>query len=178
MSVYLDTRGNNPLAVACCARCGEKFPWPELKPDPNAPGLYCCPADLDQLDPYRLPARSADQISLAWARPDRSLDANPPTAIYANQINGISNELPNVPWAAITFFTKGQLSTPINPNDTNNQLRPSQWASANDKPLPIYQFLALNGGITGATAPNWPTNAGVEIVDGAVTWLCVGILLM
>lgn len=39
-------------------------------PDPNAPGLMVCQADLDDFDPYRLPPREPDDITLPFVRPD------------------------------------------------------------------------------------------------------------
>lgn len=45
----------------------------DLQPDPNYPGLYVCQDDLDQLDPYRLPARETENITMEWCRPDISL---------------------------------------------------------------------------------------------------------
>ncbi len=78
MPRYLDTRGNSTIAIAICARCSVKYPWTSLKPDPNSPGLMCCPDGCrDQLDPWRLPPRPADRISLEWARPDVPLSPGP-----------------------------------------------------------------------------------------------------
>ena len=77
MSIWLDTRGKSVLSIALCARCSRKFSWTELMPDPNFPGLMVCKDDLDQLDPYTLPARQADKIDLPWARPDISIATNP-----------------------------------------------------------------------------------------------------
>jgi len=78
MPRYLDTRGNSTIAIAICARCSVKYPWTALRPDPNSPGLMCCPDGCrDQLDPWRLPPRPADRISLEWARPDVSLSPGP-----------------------------------------------------------------------------------------------------
>ncbi len=77
MSVYLDTRGHAVLSIAICDRCSRKFPWDELMPDPNFPGLRVCRDDLDQLDPYRLPARQTEIITLPWARPDVPIATDP-----------------------------------------------------------------------------------------------------
>lgn len=74
MSVFLDTRGRSTLAVAICGRCSRKFPYDELMPDPNYPGLRVCRADLDQFDPYRLPARQTENITLRFPRPDTPLE--------------------------------------------------------------------------------------------------------
>jgi len=77
MPVFLDTSGNSVLSVALCARCSRKFPSGELRSDPNAPGLMCCPEDIDQYDPWRLAARAPDNIALRFARPDTDLDPAP-----------------------------------------------------------------------------------------------------
>jgi hypothetical protein len=70
---YLDTRGKQWLAVGLCDRCKRKFPLEELWSDRNNPALKVCKDDLDDYDPYRLPARSGEQIALRHARPDEAL---------------------------------------------------------------------------------------------------------
>lgn len=80
MSVYLDTRGNSVLSVAVCDRCRKKFAYTELYPDPNFPGMRVCKDDLDQFDPWRLPARQTENIALRFPRPDTDI------ALKANQI--------------------------------------------------------------------------------------------
>jgi hypothetical protein len=57
MPLYLDTRGRSTLGIGLCARCSRKFSLDDLHSDPNFPGLMVCVADLDDFDPYRLPAR-------------------------------------------------------------------------------------------------------------------------
>ena len=74
MAVFLDTTGNATLAIGICGRCSRKFPLDELMPDPNYPGLRVCAADLDDYDPYRLPARQTENISVRFPRPDTPLD--------------------------------------------------------------------------------------------------------
>lgn len=74
MSVFLDTRGKATLAIAICGRCSRKFPYDDLMPDPNYPGLRVCKDDLDEYDPYRLPARQTEDITLRFPRPDTPLD--------------------------------------------------------------------------------------------------------
>lgn len=78
MPKFLDTRGNPTLGIGICARCSIKFPLHKLKPDPNSPGLMVCEKDLDQFDPWRLPARPPDQIVLPFTRPDTPLDTPDP----------------------------------------------------------------------------------------------------
>lgn len=73
MPVFLDTRGRSTLAIGICDRCSRKFSLDELRPDPNFPGLRVCRDDADQFDPYRLPARQTETISLRHPRPDTPL---------------------------------------------------------------------------------------------------------
>lgn len=77
MTLYLDTRGQATYGIGICARCQKKFPLAELGPDPNAEGLMVCTMDRDVLDPYRLPARSAENITLPFNRPDVPLYEDP-----------------------------------------------------------------------------------------------------
>lgn len=77
MPIFLDTRGRTSLGIAVCARCGIKMPRDELRRDPNYPGLMVCADDCDDLDPYRLPARETDDITMEWTRPDFSLSPGP-----------------------------------------------------------------------------------------------------
>jgi hypothetical protein len=49
----------------------------ELFSDPNSPGLRVCREDLDNLDPYRLPPRQPDNITLPFVRPDLPLTTDP-----------------------------------------------------------------------------------------------------
>lgn len=77
MSIYLDTRGKSSLAIAICDRCKRKFSITELMIDPNAPGLRVCREDVDDLDPYRLPQRQPDRITLQFTRPDAPLSSDP-----------------------------------------------------------------------------------------------------
>jgi hypothetical protein len=77
MSIYLDTRGRAFIGIAICDRCKRKFPIDELMSDPNSPGLRVCRDDVDQLDPYRLPARQTENITLPFVRPDAPLVSDP-----------------------------------------------------------------------------------------------------
>jgi hypothetical protein len=77
MSIYLDTRGKSNLGIGICDRCSRKMSLTELMSDPNSPGLRVCKQDLDQLDPYRLPARQPDTITLPFVRPDTPIGTDP-----------------------------------------------------------------------------------------------------
>lgn len=73
MSIYLDPTGRTTFGIGICARCSKKFFLDQLYSDPNAPGLMVCKDDLDDFDPYRLPARQAENITLPFTRPDAPL---------------------------------------------------------------------------------------------------------
>lgn len=165
MPLFLDTSGQSSLGIGICARCKRKFSLTELRADGNSPGLRVCSEDYDSLDPWRLPPKPADQITLQYPRPDSPLFPFAPIPAYTNQIDGISQILPTTTWAHVTAYQKGASVTPRDVNDP-----------AVD--LPQYQFVALNTATSGLNAPAWPTNAGVQVIDGGVTWLCVGIALL
>jgi len=73
MPIYIDTRGNSVLSVAICDRCNRKMAYVDLMPDPNFPGMRVCKEDLDQFDPWRLPAIQPENITLRHPRPDVSV---------------------------------------------------------------------------------------------------------
>lgn len=70
MPLFYDPRGKATFGIALCGRCSLTFSLDDLYPDPNSPGLMVCIKDLDQLDPYRLPARQTEQVNLPFYRPD------------------------------------------------------------------------------------------------------------
>ena len=77
MPVYIDTRGHSVLSVAICDRCSRKFAYVDLMPDPNFPGMRVCKEDLDNFDPWRLPALQTENIALRFPRPDVSVATGP-----------------------------------------------------------------------------------------------------
>ena len=71
MPVWLDTLGNNVLSIAICDRCKMKRAYSDIRPDGNIPAIRVCSNGCsDQFDPYRLPARQPEKISLRFPRPD------------------------------------------------------------------------------------------------------------
>lgn len=74
MSIFLDPTGRSTYGIGLCGRCSVKMSIEELYPDPNSPGLMVCKNDLDELDPYRLPARQTETITLKFTRPDVPLE--------------------------------------------------------------------------------------------------------
>ncbi len=165
MSIFLDTRGKPSLGIGICARCSRKVPLSDLYEDGNSPGLRVCLEDRDPLDRWRLPPPPPDRIALDHARPDTTLYPFAPIPVYANKIAGISQIQPTLTWTHITPYQAGASITPLNVNDP----------AVN---LPQYQFLAVTAGTSGLQPPKWPTQAGVQVIDGGVTWLCVGIALL
>ena len=50
-----------------------KVNYVDLRPDGNSPGLRVCSKCRDVKDPYKLPARKTENISLRYPRPDEEL---------------------------------------------------------------------------------------------------------
>ena len=99
MPRFLDTHGNTVLSIAICGRCSMKRAYVRLSSDPNYPGLMVCDEGCkDQYDPYRLPARQTERITLRWPRPDTPLTVTD-DALITNPYNTsiISPEQANVP---------------------------------------------------------------------------------
>lgn len=77
MPIFLNTRGQTSLGIGICDRCRRKFPIGKLQPDRNTPGLLVCEEDNDVFDPWRLPARQSEDITLPYYRPDVPLGILP-----------------------------------------------------------------------------------------------------
>jgi hypothetical protein len=78
MPRFLNTEGNAVIAIFICDRCKMKRAIIEAMPDPNFPGLKVCQQGCaDQKDPYRLPARKTERITLQYPRPDVSVATDP-----------------------------------------------------------------------------------------------------
>lgn len=75
MSLYLDTRGLVTAAVGVCDRCKRKYPLAYQQSDGQTPALKVCSRECADLnDPYRLPARQTENITLQYPRPDEILE--------------------------------------------------------------------------------------------------------
>ena len=83
MPKFLPPRRGATLAIAICDRCQRKVYHDDLRPDGNSPGLRVCVACWDVKDPWRLPARRPDRITLRHPRPYAAppLDPVPPLLI-------------------------------------------------------------------------------------------------
>jgi hypothetical protein len=166
MPKFIDTRGRTKIAIAICGRCSQKFPYDELEEDPNIPGLFVCKDDKDQFDPWRLPARQTEDISLDHPRPDVGIADLGPTPLYGtNQLNPIVNNVsavggapitqlrPARVWQPRTFYRKGDTIVPQDPNSENTTL-PQPW------------IVVLEDGWSGDDPPEWPRATGVYFTAG------------
>lgn len=78
MPKFLDTLGYSDIAIAVCDRCKMKRAHSVMRPDPNFPGLQVCDQGCaDDFDPYRLPARKTERITIRFPRPDVSVAVDP-----------------------------------------------------------------------------------------------------
>jgi len=73
-SLYLPVSTKGSCAIGICDRCHFKVPYDTLQPDGNSPGLRVCPDCSDVKDPWRLPARKTENITLRYPRPDENLE--------------------------------------------------------------------------------------------------------
>lgn len=60
-------------SIAICDRCCMQYPYQELQPDGNQPGLQVCRTCRDPKDPWRLSPEKPDNICLKYPRPDTPL---------------------------------------------------------------------------------------------------------
>ena len=72
MSLYLPINAGGSVAIAICPRCQQKIQYSDLQKDPNNQNYYCKEC-VDIYDPYRLPARLAEEIGLQHPRSDVKL---------------------------------------------------------------------------------------------------------
>lgn len=90
MPRFIDTLGNSSLAIFICGRCKFKRAIDEAMPDPNFPGLIVCQQGCaDVKDPYRLPARKTERITLRYPRPDDIMEG-PPDVIVTGDYGGMT----------------------------------------------------------------------------------------
>lgn len=74
MPLFLNTLGLPVVAIGVCDRCKTKRSILKLVADPNSPGLRVCEDTCrDLLDPYRLPARKTENITIRHPRPDEPM---------------------------------------------------------------------------------------------------------
>lgn len=74
MPKFLDTTRYKIAAVAICDRCRTKVPYEDLHPDDDNKSLRVCDKCNDQRDPYKLPQRRPEKITLRYPRPEEELE--------------------------------------------------------------------------------------------------------
>ena len=96
MSKWLDTIGNTVISVAICDRCKMKRAYTDISEDRNIPGLRVCNEGCnDERDPYRLPARQSEKISIRFPRPDADVGENQDALTTdPNIVNGNDENFP------------------------------------------------------------------------------------
>jgi hypothetical protein len=101
MGKWLDTLGNNVLSLAICDRCKMKRAYSDITQDGNIPALRVCIYGCsDQFDPYRLPARQPEKITIRFPRPDADV------SVYNDAITTDPNVV-NTP-NSVTQGTEGE----------------------------------------------------------------------
>lgn len=73
MSRFLPVRTQGTAAIAVCQRCSFKVYYDDLRKDPNNKA-WVCKDCLDIYDPWRLPARPPENITLQHPRPDVAIE--------------------------------------------------------------------------------------------------------
>ena len=73
MSMFLPVSNKGTMAIAVCDRCNRKMSLDDLKADGNSPGLRVCSGCWDVKDPWRLPPRKTENITLRHPRPDTDI---------------------------------------------------------------------------------------------------------
>lgn len=96
--LFIDPTGEPTYGLGVCARCWRKFKLADLHSDPNSPGLKVCIDDLDDYDPYRLPARRTEDVTLPFYRPDEPLTAGGPVPndVGLNGVRGTIDGNPRI----------------------------------------------------------------------------------
>ena len=107
MSIWLDTIGNSVLSIAICDRCKMKRAYSNIGQDRNLPGLRVCNEGCnDERDPWRLPARQPEKITIRFPRPDADV-AEQQDAITTDPYTGNNpDQAPNV--SPATPVTEGE----------------------------------------------------------------------
>lgn len=103
MPRFLNTIGNSTLSVFICDHCHMKRPYSDMRPDGNIPALKVCSESCsDEFDPYRLPARQPEKITIRFPRPDTDVAENHSNIILDPDMQnkddvGIATEQANTP---------------------------------------------------------------------------------
>jgi hypothetical protein len=138
MPLYLDTSGRAHASIAICGRCSIKRAYDDLRDDPNAPGLkVCIYGCIDQYDPWRLPARATEDVTLQYPRPDTSINNVPGYAVTYTPLQGT--------------FMVGEVVWGLSSKDSGTLLAQLTGTTLQIQPLGAVEF-AVGEIIAGATS--------------------------
>jgi len=140
----------------------------QMRPDPNFPGLQVCGQGCaDEKDPYRLPARKTERITIRFPRPDVSVAAND-NFIVTTQ-NGITGGS-FIMSAQVTITqlpTAGAMTgTELVPIVQNGQTVQTTTSAISSSPNQTQTFLTKNQEPTLANSRYLSTNSGITLTDG------------
>jgi len=97
MPKWLDTRGNSTIAIFICDRCKMKRAYSDIGQDRNLPGLRVCNEGCnDERDPWRLPARPTEKITIRFPRPDADIAQYDDALTTDPNIVNDPNQAPNI----------------------------------------------------------------------------------
>lgn len=95
MPKWLNTRGNTVLTIVVCDRCKMKRSYDDCSSDGNTPGLRVCKFGCnDNKDPYRLPMRQPEKISVRFPRPDASVGTPSVLPVNTTGVGLLSKQTP------------------------------------------------------------------------------------
>ena len=86
MPMFLPPSSKGSCAIGVCDRCSRKVAYDTLRPDGNSPGLMVCddPGCWDVRDPWRLPPRKTENITLKHPRSDIDVSIAPADVTEVN----------------------------------------------------------------------------------------------
>ena len=97
MAKWLDTYGNSVLSIAIFDRCKMKRAYSDIGQDRNLPGLRVCNEGCnDERDPWRLPARPTEKITIRFPRPDADIAQYDDALTTDPNIVNDPNQAPNL----------------------------------------------------------------------------------
>lgn len=81
MSKFLNTRGQPVLSPYICDRCKLRGTFSEMMNDPDKQGLWVHKDCADELDPWKLPPRQSEDVTVPNPRPDSFVGSLTPPLI-------------------------------------------------------------------------------------------------
>ena len=159
MPLWMPINTGDNVAIAICPRCRQKRQYLDLRQDPNDKNWYCRFGCIDIFDPWRLPPRRTEDISLQHPRPDPMNWSTmvPPTLTIAT--GDVTAGLVVVGNTATCRANSGQFSYRANDQLTMGQW---YWECVANRIVPGSPLIAgistlpvQNIGYVGATSTSW-----------------------